>query len=92
MNETDTFDFIVVGAGSAGAAAAVRLAQAAKHRVLLLEAGPPDTSFWSRIPIGVGTLLAKGIYIRDFFTEPDPQLNSRRIYWPRGWVVGGCST
>lgn len=92
MIETDTFDFIVVGAGSAGAAAAVRLAQAGKHRILLLEAGPPDTSFWSRIPIGVGTLLAKGMYVRDFFTEPDPQLNNRRIYWPRGWVVGGCST
>lgn len=88
----DSFDYIVVGAGSAGAAAAARLSESGRHRVLLLEAGPADRSFWSRMPIGVAKLLEKGLYIRDFFTEPDPQLHGRKIYWPRGWVVGGSST
>ena len=90
--DTDTYDYIIVGAGSAGAAAAARLSENGQHTVLLLDAGPPDTHFFSRLPIGVGELLARGLYLRHFFTEPDPQLNNRKIYWPRGWVVGGSST
>lgn len=89
---TDTYDYIVVGAGSAGAAAAARLSESGRHSVLLLEAGPQDKSFWTRMPMGVAKLLETGKYIRPFFTEPDPQLHNRRIYWPRGWVVGGSST
>lgn len=89
---TDTFDYIVVGAGSAGAAAAARLSESGRHQVLLIEAGPPDRHLWSRIPIGVAELLGRGIYLRHFHTEPDPRLDHRRIYWPRGWVVGGSST
>jgi choline dehydrogenase len=89
---TDTFDYIVVGAGSAGAAAAARLSESGRHSVLLLEAGPADKSFWTRMPIGVAKLLETGKYIRHFHTEPDPHLHNRRIYWPRGWVVGGSST
>lgn len=89
---TDTFDYIVVGAGSGGAAAAARLSESGRHSVLLIDAGPRDRHLWSRIPLGVVNLLAKGIYIRDFFTEPDPQLQQRKIYWPRGWVLGGSST
>ncbi len=89
---TDTYDFIVVGAGSGGAAAAARLSESGKHSVLLLEAGPRDKHIWSKVPIGVAELLSQGIYLRHFFTEPDPQLHDRKIYWPRGWVTGGSST
>ncbi len=89
---SDTFDYIVVGAGSAGAPLAARLTESGKFRVLLLEAGPADTNIWTRIPAGVINVLQQGKVTRSFFTQPDPQMNDRRIYWPRGWVVGGSST
>jgi choline dehydrogenase len=89
---SNEFDYIVVGAGSAGAALAARLSESGRHSVLLLEAGPPDTSIWTRIPLGVVKVLEQAKLTRKFFTEPDPQMNNRRIYWPRGWVVGGSST
>ena len=92
MSTTDTFDYIVVGAGSAGAAAAARLSEDARNTVLLLEAGPADTNIWTRIPAGVINVLQQGKVTRSFFTQPDPQMHDRRIYWPRGWVVGGSST
>jgi len=88
----DSYDYIVVGAGSGGAAAAARLSENGRHSVLLLDAGPRDRHIWSRIPLGVANVLGQGIYIRHFFTEPDPQLNGRKIYWPRGWALGGSST
>ena len=89
---TDTFDYIVVGAGSAGAPLAARLSESGKYQVVLLEAGPPDTNLWTRIPAGVIKVIEQGKVTRSFFTEPDPQMNQRKIYWPRGWVVGGSST
>lgn len=89
---TDTFDYIVVGAGSAGAAAAARLSESGKYSVVLLDAGPPDRNLWTRIPLGVSKIVSQGIYLRHFFTEPDPNMDGRKIYWPRGWVVGGSST
>ena len=92
MSTTDSFDYIVVGAGSAGAAAAARLSEDTRNTVLLLEAGPADTNIWTRIPAGVINVLQQGKVTRSFFTQPDPQMHDRRIYWPRGWVVGGSST
>lgn len=88
----DTYDYIVVGAGSAGAPLAARLSESGKHQVLLLEAGPADTNIWSRIPLATGKVLEQAKLTRSFFTQPDPQMHNRKIYWPRGWVVGGSST
>jgi choline dehydrogenase len=88
----DSYDYIVVGSGSAGAALAARLSESRRHQVLLLEAGPPDTNMWTRMPLGVGKVLEQGKVTRSYFTEPDPLLKNRKIYWPRGWVVGGSST
>lgn len=88
---TNVYDYIVVGAGSAGAALAARLSEDPGRSVLLLEAGPKDQSLWTRLPLGVAKVMSQGQLIRDFHTEPDPQMNDRSIYWPRGWVVGGSS-
>lgn len=92
MNATHEYDYIVVGSGSAGAALAARLSEQPQLSVLLLEAGPRDTNVWTRIPMGVAKVLEQGKVTRSFFTQPDPNMMNRKIYWPRGWVVGGSST
>lgn len=92
MTENETFDYIVVGAGSAGAVLAARLSQDPAVRVLLLEAGPPDRSFWIHLPIGYGKTMWSRTYNWCFETDPDPFMNGRRIYWPRGKTLGGSSS
>ena len=89
---TQEFDYIVVGAGSAGCVLAARLSEDPATRVLLLEAGPPDRSPWIHLPIGYGKTMWSPTYNWCFHTDPDPNMNGRRIYWPRGKTLGGSSS
>jgi choline dehydrogenase len=86
------FDYIVVGAGSAGCVLAGRLSEDPSNRVLLLEAGPPDDSVWIHLPIGYGKTMWSSKLNWCFETDPDPNMNNRRIYWPRGKTLGGSSS
>jgi len=89
MNE---WDYIIVGAGSAGCAVAGRLSESGKHRVLLLEAGPSDRNFWIRMPIGYGRTFYDPRVNWMYETEPVPGFAGRTSYWPRGKVLGGSSS
>ena len=86
------FDFIVVGAGSCGSTLAGRLTEDPNTSVLLLEAGPPDNSVWIHLPIGYGKTMWSPVYNWRFETAPDPGMNNRRLYWPRGKTLGGSSS
>ena len=88
----DIHDFVIVGAGSAGCVLANRLTEDGRHTVLLLEAGPRDRYPWIHIPIGYGKTMFHPVYNWSFHTEPEPGLNDRRVYWPRGRGLGGSSS
>ena len=88
----DTFDYIVVGAGSAGCVLANRLTASGRHRVLLLEAGGHDRYFWVHVPLGYGKLFNDSRVNWLYSTEPEPELDNRRIIQPRGKVLGGSSS
>ena len=90
--QTEAFDYIVVGAGSAGCALANRLTASGLHNVLLLEAGPRDTDPWIHVPLGYGKLFAKKSVNWSYESEPEPALGGRRIFTPRGKVLGGSSS
>jgi choline dehydrogenase len=87
-----TFDFVVIGAGTAGCLLANRLSADASKRVLLVEAGRKDDYHWIHIPVGylycIGNPRTDWLYQ----TEPDPGLNGRRLRYPRGKTLGGCSS
>jgi choline dehydrogenase len=92
MTETIEADFIVVGAGSAGCVMAARLTEDPATRVVLLEAGGQDDNRWIHIPLGFGKTFADPTVNWCYETEPDPGANGRRIFWPRGKVLGGSSS
>jgi len=87
-----TFDYIVVGAGSAGCVLADRLTANGRRTVLLLEAGPDDKSFWLRLPIGYGKSYYDPHVNWMYRSEPIPALADRSNYYPRGKVLGGSSS
>src|SRR6266403_4699588 len=85
-------DFIVIGAGSAGCTVAARLSEDPATRVLLLEAGGEDNNRWIHIPLGFGKTFADPSVNWCYETEPEPGAAGRRVYWPRGKVLGGSSS
>jgi len=89
---TETFDYIIVGAGSAGCVLANRLTASGHHRVLLLEAGGRDRNIWIHIPLGYGKLFHNPKVNWLYQSEPEPELNNRQIIQPHGKVLGGSSS
>lgn len=88
----NSVDFIVIGGGSAGCVLANRLSENGKYSVCLLEAGPKDRNPWIHIPIGYGKTMFHKTLNWGLYTEPDENMANRRIYWPRGRTLGGCSS
>ena len=86
------FDYVIVGGGTAGCVLANRLTADGRSRVLMLEAGPRDNYLWIHIPIGYGKTMFHPVYNWGFHTEPEAEMNGRRIYWPRGRGLGGSSS
>ena len=88
----DMFDYIIIGAGSAGCVLANRLSKNSKNKVLLLEAGGKDTYPWIHIPVGYYKTMHNPKTDWCFKTEPDENLNGRSINYPRGKTLGGSSS
>ena len=86
------YDYIIVGAGSAGCVLANRLSESGEHRVLLLESGGPDSNRWIHIPIGFGKVMFDREVNWMFETEPEARMHGRNIKIPRGRVLGGSSS
>jgi len=85
------YDYIIIGAGSAGCVLAGRLSEDPTVKVLLLEAGGKDTAKEIRMPVAFSKLF-KGPNDWAYYTEPEGQLGNRSLYWPRGKVLGGSSS
>src|SRR6266498_3761558 len=92
MPQQNEFDFIVVGAGSAGCVLANRLTESGRHSVLLLEAGGRDTNPWIHIPLGYGKHFYNPKVNWLYTSEEDVNSGNRRIHQPRGKVLGGTSS
>ena len=86
------YDYIIIGAGSAGCVLANRLSANPNTRVLLLEAGPRDWHPFIHMPAGIAKLVSRKGVNWDYNTEPEPHLDGRRLWWPRGKVLGGSSS
>ena len=92
MSRLDEFDYVIIGAGSAGCVLANRLSEDASVRVLVLEAGGPDRHPYIKVPIMWGKMLFDQTVDWGYFTEPEPHADNRRIEVARGKVLGGCSS
>ncbi len=90
--QIESFDFIVIGAGSSGCAVAGRLAESGAHSVLLLEAGDRDRNPWIHVPAGYAKIYADPQLTWSYSTEPSPGLNDRVVFTPSGRVLGGSSS
>ena len=92
MSQEAAYDYIVVGAGSAGCVLANRLSARPELRVLLIEAGGPDRHPMIHMPAGIALLAGNRRVNWRYRTESEPELMGRRLYWPRGKVLGGSSS
>src|SRR5271154_1597457 len=92
MTTEDTYDYIVTGAGSAGCVVAARLSESGRYSVLLLEAGGEDRYPWIHVPMGYGRLFSNPRVNWMYESEPEPELENRPMYQPRGKVLGGTSS
>jgi choline dehydrogenase len=92
LRSVESFDYVIVGAGTAGCVLADRLSASGRHRVLVLEAGGSDARFWIKVPIGYGFTFADPAVNWKYQTIASPGLGGRSMYWPRGRVVGGSSS
>jgi choline dehydrogenase len=92
VKTSESFDYIVIGAGSAGCAVAARLSENGRQSVLLLEAGPRDVNPWIHIPMGFGKTFFNQALNWCFTTEPSSELHGRALYLPAGRVLGGSSS
>jgi len=85
-------DFVIVGGGSAGCVLANRLSASGKHRVVLIEAGPPDKSPFIHMPAGIIPVIRSDTYNWKYWTAAEPNMGNRPMHWPRGRTLGGSSS
>ncbi len=92
MPKPRSFDYIIVGGGTAACVLANRLSEDSSVRVLMLEAGSEPNSPWIKMPLAMGKLFTHPTLNWGLYTAPEAKLNNRTIFWPRGKVLGGCSS